>query len=59
MMANDIEAVAKEIVDTAFKVHKQFGPGLSESAYQQCHTYELRKRGRKVLNERGSPPNGL
>jgi GxxExxY protein len=51
MMVNNIEAVAKEIVDAAFKVHKQFGPGLLESAYQQCHAYELRKRGRKVQTE--------
>jgi len=50
-MANDIETVAKDIVDAAFKVHKEFGPGLLESAYQQCHAYELRKRGRKVLTE--------
>ena len=50
-MTNDIEIVAKDIVDAAFKVHKEFGPGLLESAYQQCHAYELRKRGRKVLTE--------
>ena len=50
-MAKDIEAVAKDIVDAAFKVHKEFGPGLLESAYQQCHAYELRKRGRQVLTE--------
>ena len=50
-MANDIETVAKDIVDASFKVHKEFGPGLLESAYQQCHAYELRKRGRKVLTE--------
>ena len=47
----DIEAVAKDIVDAAIKVHKEFGPGLLESAYQQCLAYELRKRGRKVLTE--------
>lgn len=51
IMANNIEMVAKDIVDAAFKVHKEFGPGLLESAYQQCHAYELRKRGRKVLTE--------
>lgn len=50
-MKNDIEAVASDIVDSAFKVHKEFGPGLLESAYQQCHAYELRKRGRQVLTE--------
>lgn len=47
----DIEAVAKDIVDAAIKVHKEFGPGLLESAYQQCLAYELRERGRKVLTE--------
>jgi len=50
-MTNDIEAVAKDIVDAAYKVHKEFGPGLLESAYRQCHAYELHKRGRKVLTE--------
>ena len=47
----DIEAIAKDVVDAAFKVHKEFGPGLLESAYQRCHVYELRKRGRIVLAE--------
>ena len=47
----DIEAVAKDVVDAAIKVHKALGPGLLESAYQQCHVYELRQRGRKVLTE--------
>jgi GxxExxY protein len=50
-MTNDIEAVAKDIVDSAFKVHQAFGPGLLESAYQQCCVYELCQRGRKVLTE--------
>jgi len=47
----DIEAVAKDVVDAAIKVHKALGPGLLGSAYQQCHAYELRQRGRKVLTE--------
>ncbi len=50
-MTTDIEAIAKDIVDAACKVHKELGPGLLESAYQQCHVYELSKRGRKVLVE--------
>jgi GxxExxY protein len=50
-MSKEIEEIATDIVDAAFKVHKELGPGLLESAYQQCHTYELRKRGRKVLSE--------
>jgi GxxExxY protein len=50
-LSTDIETVAKDIVDAAFLVHKQFGPGLLESAYQACHVYELRKRGRIVQAE--------
>ena len=50
-MGADIEAIAKDIVDAAFKVHKEFGPGLLESAYQACHAYELQKRGHVVLTE--------
>jgi GxxExxY protein len=44
---DNIEAIATDIVDAAYKVHKEFGPGLLESAYQQCPVYELRKRGRQ------------
>lgn len=47
----DIEAVATDIVDCAIKVHKTLGPGLLESAYQQCHAFELRRRGRDVTTE--------
>ena len=50
-MANEIEAIAKDIVDAAYTVHKEFGPGLLESAYQACHAYELRKRGHFVQTE--------
>ena len=47
----DLESIATQIVDSAIKVHKAFGPGLLESAYQQCLEYELRKRGLHVLCE--------
>lgn len=50
-MSKDIEAIGKDIVDAAYQIHKQFGPGLLESAYQECHVYELRKRGRVVQSE--------
>lgn len=37
--------VARQIVDCAFKVHKTLGPGLLESAYQECMQKEFAKRG--------------
>jgi GxxExxY protein len=51
----DIEDVAKDVVDSAIKVHKALGPGLLESAYQQCHAYELLQRGHRVLTEVSLP----
>lgn len=39
------EIIATKIVDAAFTVHKQLGPGLLESIYEVCFCYELEKRG--------------
>jgi GxxExxY protein len=47
----DAEAVAKIVVDAMLKVHRTFGPGLLESAYQQCLIRELILRGLKVAFE--------
>lgn len=33
--------IADGIVDAAFKVHRHFGPGLLESAYEACLLHEL------------------
>lgn len=41
------EETAKVIVDIAFHIHKQLGPGLLESVYEKCFCYELGKR--KIL----------
>jgi GxxExxY protein len=43
-----IEAVAKVVVDAAFKVHRILGPGLLESVYVTCLAHELKTRGLKV-----------
>jgi GxxExxY protein len=47
----ETEAVAKIVVDAILKVHRTFGPGLLESAYQQCLIRELILRGLKVAFE--------
>ena len=49
------EEVARQIVDSAIKVHKALGPGLLESAYQYCLAYELQKRGLTVICELPQP----
>jgi GxxExxY protein len=33
--------IAKIIVDTAFRIHKELGPGLFESVYESVLDYEL------------------
>lgn len=39
------ESIAKNIVDAAYTVHKEFGPGLLEKIYEVCFCHELSKRG--------------
>jgi len=40
----ELDALAKGVVDAAFKVHKALGPGLLESAYRACMEIELERR---------------
>jgi GxxExxY protein len=51
----EIERVAHEVVDAAFKIHSKLGPGLLESAYVTVMIYELRKRGLHVQTEVAVP----
>ena len=44
------EWFARQIVDIAFNIHKQLGPGLLESIYAKCFYYELSNR--KIFFER-------
>ena len=39
------ESLGKEIIDAAYKVHKELGPGLLEKIYEACFCYELGKKG--------------
>jgi GxxExxY protein len=43
------------IIGCAIEVHKQLGPGLLESAYQECLYYELVNKGLKVEKEKALP----
>ena len=46
-----VEHVAKCVVDAAFRVHYQLGPGLLESAYDVCLFHAIAKRGLKVVRQ--------
>jgi GxxExxY protein len=49
------EKVFKQILDSAFLVHSELGPGLLESAYEQCLFYVLSQKGLKVEKQKGMP----
>lgn len=50
-----MEHIAREIVDSAFKVHQGLGPGLLEKVYERCLTYELEQRGLSVERQKVIP----
>jgi GxxExxY protein len=39
------DALSHEIIGAAIEVHRHLGPGLLESAYEQCLAHELSQRG--------------
>ena len=47
--------LSKIIFDSALKIHKALGPGLLESAYEQCLFYELKKAGLFVEKQKQLP----
>ena len=47
--------LSKIIIGCAMEVHTKLGPGLLESAYQECLYYELKKEGFKVDKEKPQP----
>jgi GxxExxY protein len=47
--------ITEIIIGCAIKVHRNLGPGLLESAYQECLLYELTKTQLHVEKERPQP----
>lgn len=46
-----LNALSKHVLDAAFAVHTQLGPGLLESAYTACLVFELRQADLLVQTE--------
>ncbi|CAB1082286.1 hypothetical protein D1AOALGA4SA_9914 [Olavius algarvensis Delta 1 endosymbiont] len=44
LLSKSEETIARKIVDAAYKVHKELGPGLLEKVYEVCFCHELGKR---------------
>jgi GxxExxY protein len=50
-----VDDTASLVVDAAFCVHRELGPGLLESAYEACLVDELRRRGAVVKTQVSMP----
>ena len=44
----EVNQITGTIIGCAIEVHKQLGPGLLESAYEECLSYELINKGLKI-----------
>jgi GxxExxY protein len=47
--------ISKIVFECGLKVHKNLGPGLLESAYEECLFYELLKTGISLEKQKGLP----
>lgn len=47
--------LSKLIINSAYHVHKSLGPGLLESAYEECLSYTLAKQGLRIRRQQGMP----
>ncbi len=47
--------LTEKIIKAAMEVHSQLGPGLLESAYEECLVYELQKMGLSVERQKPVP----
>jgi GxxExxY protein len=52
---DNVEIIAKKVLDAAFKVHTALGPGLLESVYETCLAHEIRGSGLKVESQIALP----
>ena len=51
------EALTEQIIGAAVEVHRELGPGLLESAYEECMCHELHLRGLNFQRQVPLPVN--
>ena len=51
----NLNRITESIIGAAIEVHRALGPGLLESAYEACLTFELAQRGLKVEQQKPLP----
>ncbi len=48
----EINEITAQIIDVAVRIHTEWGPGLSEIAYEKKLAWDLRAQGRSVVRQR-------
>lgn len=51
----DSDNITERVIGCALKVHRELGPGLLESAYEECLFYELLKSGLYSVKQKPLP----
>src|SRR5262245_3231252 len=54
-MGRDVNEVSHAVIGAAIEVHRGLGPGLLESAYEECLSRELELRGVAFERQRSLP----
>ena len=54
-MKERLNAITQVIIGAALAVHRELGPGLLESAYEACLTFELVERGVTFERQKALP----
>ncbi|MEN2488082.1 GxxExxY protein [Flavobacterium sp. B11] len=52
---DELDSISYKIIGLAIEVHRQLGPGLLESAYQECLYYEIVNSGLIVEKQKALP----
>ena len=50
-ISEEEEKIGKAVVDAAYTIHKELGPGLLEKVYEVCFSHELTKKGFSVRRQ--------
>lgn len=51
----EFDSLSRQIIGCAIQVHKILGPGILESAYEECLAYELTTEGLMVQRQKPVP----
>jgi len=51
----ELNKITERIIGCAIEVHRYLGPGMLESAYEECLAYELQKAGLSIERQKPVP----